>query len=93
MIEAAGQRYRQTTQFLYLGGILHENADLSLEIERRTRLMWAGFKRFGPRLYDRKTAPTSVKDGMMKADVIETLLYGYVTWTLGAEHFLSLIHI
>ena len=90
MIEAAGQRYRQTTQFLYLGGILHENADLSLEIERRTRLMWAGFKRFGPELYDRKTAPTSVKDRMLKAEVMETLLYGCVTWTLGAELFAKL---
>ncbi|MEP5351923.1 MAG: reverse transcriptase domain-containing protein, partial [Luteolibacter sp.] len=31
VIEAAGQRYKQTAQFLYLGGIIHENADLSLE--------------------------------------------------------------
>ena len=84
VIEAAGQRHRQTTQFLYLGGIIHENADLWLEIERRIRLMWACFKRFGPELYDRKTAPLSLKVRMLKANVIETLLYGCVTWTLGA---------
>ena len=41
VIEAAAQRYRQTTQFLNLGGIVHESAHLSLEIERRIRLMWA----------------------------------------------------
>ena len=41
VIEAAGQRCKQTTQFLYLGGIIHENADLSLEIGRRIRLMRA----------------------------------------------------
>ena len=34
VIEAAGQRYKQATQFLYPGGKIHENADLSLEIDR-----------------------------------------------------------
>ena len=67
VIEAAGQRKTQTTQFLYLGGIILKNADLWLEIERRIRLMWACFKRFGPELYDRKTAPLSLKVGMLKA--------------------------
>ena len=67
MIEAAGQRYRQTTQFLYLGGIIHDNADLSLEFEQRICLMWACFKRFGPELYERKTAPISLKVRMLKA--------------------------
>ena len=28
VIEAAGQRYKQTAQFLYLSGIIHGNADL-----------------------------------------------------------------
>ena len=31
VIEAAGQRYKQTARFLYLGGVIHENGDLSLE--------------------------------------------------------------
>ena len=48
--------------------------------------MWACFKRFGPEWYDRKTAPISLKVRTLKAEVIETLLYGCVTWTLGAEH-------
>ena len=41
VIEAAGQRH--TTQFPYLGGIIYENADLWLEIDRRIRLMWSCF--------------------------------------------------
>jgi hypothetical protein len=90
VIEAAGQRYRQTNQFLYLGGVIHENADLSFEIERRIRLMWACFKRFGPELYDRTNAPLSLKVRMLKAEVVETLLYGCVTWTLSAQHFAKL---
>ena len=48
VIEAAGQRYKQTPQFLHLGGIIHESADLSLEIDRQIRLMRACLKRFGP---------------------------------------------
>lgn len=39
VIEATGQRYRQATQFLYLGGVLHESAALSLEIGQRIRLV------------------------------------------------------
>ena len=40
------------------------------EIERRVRLTWACFKRFGPKLYDIKTAPTILKVRMFKAKVI-----------------------
>ena len=64
------------TQFSYLGGIIHESADLSLEIERRIRLVWACLRRFGPELYDRTIAPLCLKAHMLKAEVIETLLYG-----------------
>ena len=49
--------------------------------------MWACFKQFGPELHDRKTAPISLEVRMLKAEVIEILLYGFVTWTLGADHF------
>ena len=47
VINAAGQRYKQTARFFHLGGTIHENADLSLEIDRRIRLMRACLKRFG----------------------------------------------
>lgn len=50
---------RQATQFLYLGGVVHERADLSFEIERRIRLKWACLKRFGPELYAYDDRPTS----------------------------------
>ena len=35
VIEAAGRRYRQTTQFLYLGGLIDASADIMHEIKRR----------------------------------------------------------
>ena len=52
--------------------------------------MWACFKRFGPEMYDRTTVPLSVKVGMQKAEIMETLLYGCVTWTLSAQQFARL---
>ena len=80
VIEAAGQRYKQTTQLLYPGGIIYENVDFSLEIDRRIRLMRVYLKRFGPELYDRMTAPLSLNVRMLNVGVIENLLYGCVTW-------------
>ena len=41
--------------------------------------MWACLKRFGPDLYGVTTAPLSLKVRMLKAEVIETLMYGCVT--------------
>ena len=61
--EAAGQRDKQMAQLLYLSGNIHENAELSLEVDRRVSLMRACLKRFGPKLYDRTTASLSLKSG------------------------------
>ena len=36
-VEAAGQVYNQTNEFVYLGGKVNHNADLSIEVDRRTR--------------------------------------------------------
>ena len=81
----------QTSQFLYLGGAIHGSVDLSLEVELRIRLMGACFKRSGLTLYERTTAPFSLREiRMLKAEVVETLLYGCVTWTLSAQLFARL---
>ena len=67
VIESAGQAYPRKRRPL-------------ARIERRIRLVWACLRRFGPELYDMAAAPLSLKVRMLKADVIETLLYGCVTW-------------
>ena len=36
-VEAAGQVYNQTNEFVYLGGNVNHNADLSIEADRRIR--------------------------------------------------------
>ena len=73
-------------QFLYLGGVIHEDDDLMVEIERRARFTRARYKRFDLELYDVTAAPPSLKLRMLKADVIETLLYGCGTWTPNTIH-------
>ena len=90
VIEAAIQRYRQTNQFLYLGGVINERAPRSCEIERRIRLMWTCFKHFEPESNDWTTAPHSLKVRILKVEVTDTLLYGCATWTLSAQHFARL---
>ena len=76
VIEAAGQRCKQTAQLLYLGGIIHENADSRSKSTDGIRLMWACIKRFGPELYDGTAAPLRLKVRMRKAEEVETLLPG-----------------
>ena len=41
-------------------------------------------------LYDMEAAPFALRVRMLKVEVMETLLYGCVTWTLGQEHFAEL---
>ena len=90
VVEAAGQKYKQTSQFVYLGGAVNECADITPEIERRIRLAWGCLRRYSRELYDRPTAPFLLKVRMLKAEVMETMLYGCVTWTLGQQHFAKL---
>ena len=80
----------QTTQFLYMGGLVDASADIMPEIKRRIRLAWACYNRFKRELYDMKDARLTLKVRMLKAEVMETLLYGCVTWTFGQEHFAEL---
>ena len=48
-IEAAGQVYNQTNEFVYLGGNVNQNADLSIEVDRRVRNAWCSFRKYTPR--------------------------------------------
>ena len=83
-IVAAGQRYAQTEQFVYLGGTITAEADMTAEIRRRTGAAWSAFRRYANVVYDRPTAivPMVLKVRMLQAEVREALLYGCSTWTL-----------
>ena len=80
-VEAADQVYNQTNEFVYLGGNVNHNADLSIEVDRRTRDSWYSFRKYTLELYDRPSPPLELKIWMLTAEVLETMLYGCVTWS------------
>ena len=86
-VEAAGQVYNQTNEFVYLGGDVNHNADLSIEVDRRIRNAWCSFRKYTLELYDRPSAPLELKIRMPRAEVLEIMLYGCVTWSPRACHY------
>ena len=86
-VEAAAQVYNQKNEFVYLGGNVNDNADLSIEVDRRIRNAWCSFRKDTLELYDRPSAPLELKIRMLRAEVLETMLYGCVTWSPRACHY------
>ena len=86
-IEAAGQRYKQPTESVYLGGAINESADLDTEIKRRIGTAWASVRKYSSQLYDRRNARLSLKIRLFKAEVMEAMLCGCATWTLRSQNF------
>ena len=86
-VEEAGQVYNQTNVFVYLVGNIYQNADLSIEVDRRVRNAWCNFRKYTLELYDRPSAPLELKLRMLRAEVLEKMLYGCVTWSPRAGHY------
>ena len=78
-IAAAGQKYHQVHQFVYLGGLITEDADITPDINRRTKIAWVCFRKFSTELFDRPNAPLRLAR-LLKAEAMEALLYGCMTW-------------
>ena len=76
-VEAAGQVYNQTNEFVYLGG----------NVNRRIRNAWCSFQKYTLEQYDRPSAPLELKIWMLRAEVLETIMYGCVTWSPRACHY------
>ena len=79
--------YNQTNEFLYLGGNVNHNTDLSIEVDRRICNAWCSFRKYTLELYDRSSAPLELKLRMLRAEGLETMLYGCVTWSPRAYHY------
>ena len=86
-VQATGQVYNQTNEFVCLGGSVNHNADLSTEVGRRIGNAWRNFRKYTLELYDRPSAPLELKIRMLRAEVLETMLYGCVTWSPRACHY------
>ena len=78
-VEAAGQVSNQTNEFVYLGGNGNHNANLSMEVDRRIRNAWCSFQKYTLELYDRPSASLEFKLRMLRAEILETMLYACVT--------------
>ena len=92
-VDATGQMYNnQTSESVYLGGNVNHNADLSIEVDRRIRNAWCSFRKYTLELYDRPSSPLELKIRMPRAEVIETMLYGCVTWSPRACHYYDTLH-
>ena len=44
--------YKQAHDFVYLGGNIYHDANLSIEVDRRIRNAWCGFRDYTFELYD-----------------------------------------
>ena len=92
-ITAAGQKYHQVHQvhqFVFLGGLITEDADITPDINRRTKIAWGCFRKFSTELFDRPKAPLRLKARLLKAEAMEALLYGCMTWAPRNAHYRQL---
>ena len=51
-VEAADQVYSQTNEFIYFGGNVSHNGDLSIEVNRRIRNACCSFRKYTLELYN-----------------------------------------
>ena len=86
-VEAAGQRYSQVDTFVYLGSTISSVGDVGPEIKRRTGYAWYCFLKYSRAVYDNTYIAVADKVRFLKAEVLEVMLYGCVTWTLSPSHF------
>ena len=87
VIEAAGKTYAQTAQFRYLSGLVNKDGVLTQEINHRSRAAWACIRRFSRELFDRPRAPWKLEVRLLRAEAMEALLYGCMTWAPRRDHY------
>ena len=78
-VNAAGQVYKQTMRFVCLGGAITADRELCIETKRGLGRAWACFQRCKMETYDRPGVRLRLKVRLLKAAVIESLLYGCMT--------------
>ena len=62
-VEAAGQVYNQTKEFIYLGGNVNHNANLSIEVNRCIRNAWCSFRSIPSSCATVRVLPSSSNSG------------------------------
>ena len=64
-----------------LGGAITADKDLSIEITWRLQRAWGCFQQYKMEIYDRPGVRLRLKVRLLKAEVIEKLLYGCMAWS------------
>ena len=75
---------------MYLGGLITKDADITRDINRRTKIAWGCFRKFSTELFDRPNAPLRLKARLLKAKAMKALLYGCMTWAPRNAHYRQL---
>ena len=89
-VVTAAQVYNQTDEVVYLGGNVNHKADLSIEVNGRIPNAWYSFRKYTLELYDRPSALLKLKIRVLRAEVLETMLYGCFAWSPRACHYNTL---
>ena len=63
-----------------MGGAITADRDLGIEITWRLQRAWACFQRYKIEIYDRPGVRSRLKVRLLKAEVVEKLLDGCMTW-------------
>ena len=80
-IDAAGQVYKQTIEFVNLCGAITADRDLSIETTRRLWRTWVCFQRYKMEIYYPPRLRIRLKVRLLIAEVVETHFYGCITWS------------
>ncbi|CAB1104552.1 unnamed protein product [Ectocarpus sp. CCAP 1310/34] len=73
-VSAAGQTYKQTDRFVYLGRTISADGKADREITSRSCRAWKCYRRNSASMYDRRRANRQLKIRLIQAEVVETLL-------------------
>ena len=74
--------------FVYLpGDFNHNDGDLYIKVIGRIRNAWCSFRKYTFKLHDRPSAPLELKIRMLRAEVLETMLYGCDSWSPRVCHY------
>lgn len=85
-ITAADREYAQSNGCVYLGGIVTEHAELLIKIKRRSRLAINRFRNIARGSTTVTGRHSRSKFWRLKANVLETMLYGHVALFPNANH-------
>ena len=86
-VEAAGQVYNQRNEFVTSGGMSTKMPTCPSSSNGVVRNAWCSFRKYTLELYNGPSAPLELKIRMLRVEVFETMLYGYVTWSPRACHY------